>query len=51
MEKFTSVESVIKRAIELEEEAYSLYSNAAAASKNEAIRDRLLELAKQETGA
>jgi len=48
MEKFDSIESILNRAIALEEDAYSLYANAATATKNEPIRDRLEELAQIE---
>ena len=46
----TSVESVIKRAIVLEEESMAMYQAAAAASKIEPIRKRLEEMADQERG-
>jgi rubrerythrin len=48
MEQFDTIESILNRAIALEEEAYSLYSNAALAAQSDPIRDRLLELAQIE---
>jgi rubrerythrin len=48
MEKFDTIESILTRAIALEEDAYNLYANAAAATKNDPIRDRLEELAQIE---
>jgi rubrerythrin len=50
MEQFDTIESILDRAIALEEEAYSLYSNAAHAARSDLIRDRLLELAEIELG-
>jgi rubrerythrin len=50
MEQFDTIESILKRAIELEEEAYNLYSNAAVDAGSDPIRDRLLELARVELG-
>lgn len=50
MEQFDTIESILKRAIELEEEAYNLYLNAAADARSDPIRDRLLELARVELG-
>lgn len=44
------VESVLKRAIEMELQAYNLYTGAAAKTENDPIRQRLLELAEQEKG-
>jgi rubrerythrin len=46
--EFDTIESILVRAIALEEEAYSLYSNAALAAKSDPIRDRLEELAQIE---
>ena len=48
MEKFDSIDSILNRAIALEEEAYQLYSSAARAAVSDPIRDRLLELAQIE---
>jgi rubrerythrin len=48
MEKFDSIDSILNRAIALEEDAYNLYSNAARAAQSDPIRDRLLELAQIE---
>jgi rubrerythrin len=48
MEKFDSIDSILNRAIALEEEAYNLYSGAAQATLSDPIRDRLLELAQIE---
>jgi rubrerythrin len=45
---FDTIESILTRAIALEEDAYSLYSNAALATKSDPIRDRLEELAQIE---
>jgi rubrerythrin len=50
MEQFTSVEAVLKRAIELEDEAMTLYSTAAQSVKDDAVRQRLEEMAAQERG-
>jgi rubrerythrin len=50
MEQFNSVEEVIKRAIQLEEEALTLYVNAAETVKDDAVKQRLLEMAQQERG-
>lgn len=50
MEQFNSVEAVLERAIQLEIEAATLYTNAAATVKDEAVRDRLRELASAENG-
>jgi rubrerythrin len=50
MEQFNSVEAVLKRAIQLEEEAMTLYSNAAQSVKDDAVRQRLEEMAAQERG-
>jgi rubrerythrin len=48
MEKFDTIESILTRAIALEEDAYNLYSKAAAAADSGPIRDRLQELAQIE---
>jgi len=48
MEEFDTIESILTRAIALEEEAYNLYSEAAAAANSGPIRDRLEELAQIE---
>lgn len=45
---FRTIESILVRAIALEEDAFSLYSNAASAAKSDPIRDRLEELAQIE---
>ena len=50
MEEFTSVESVLRRAIQLEEDAANLYTSAAQDTKNSRIRAELEELAEQEWG-
>jgi rubrerythrin len=50
MEQFSSIEAVIKRAIQLEVEAETMYANAAASVKDEAVRQRLQEMATQERG-
>jgi rubrerythrin len=50
MEQFTSVEAVLKRAIQLEDEAMTLYSTAAQSVKDDAVRQRLEEMAAQERG-
>jgi rubrerythrin len=50
MATFESVESVIKRAIVLEDESAALYVSAAAAVKNAPVRKRLEEMAEQERG-
>lgn len=46
----TSIEAVLKRAIQLEIDAATLYTNAAAAVQDDAVRARLEELAAQERG-
>ena len=38
MEQFDSIEAVLKRAIQLEVEAMTLYSNAAQSVKDDAVR-------------
>jgi rubrerythrin len=48
MEEFDTIESILRRAIALEEEAYDLYSSAAATVNSGPIRDRLEELAQIE---
>jgi rubrerythrin len=48
MEKFDSIESILNRAIALEEDAYNLYSSASKAAQSDPIRERLLELAQIE---
>jgi rubrerythrin len=48
MEKFDTIESILTRAIVLEEEACTLYTSAAAAAKSDPVRDRLEELARIE---
>ncbi len=50
MEQFTNIEAVLKRAIQLETEAMTLYSNAAQTVKDDAVRQRLEEMAAQERG-
>lgn len=50
MEKYDSIEAVIQRAIQLEVEAMTLYSSAAQTVVDDAVRQRLLEMAAQERG-
>lgn len=50
MEQFNNIEAVLKRAIQLEIEAMTLYSNAAQTVKDDAVRQRLEEMAEQERG-
>ncbi len=50
MEKYDSIEAVINRAIQLEVEAMTLYSSAAQTVTDDAVRQRLLEMAAQERG-
>ena len=50
MEQYGSIEAVIQRAIQLEIEAETLYKDAAATVKDEAVHQRLLEMAAQERG-
>jgi rubrerythrin len=50
MEQFTNIEAVLKRAIQLEVEAMTLYSSAAQTVKDDAVRQRLEEMAAQERG-
>ena len=45
---YTSIDAVLKAAIQREEEAMSLYQTAAAAAQNESIRQRMVEMAEQE---
>ena len=48
MGEFDTIESILTRAIALEEEAYALYVNAASVAQSDPIRDRLKELAQIE---
>ena len=48
MEEWISVESVLKRAIELEEQAAALYTSAAETAKDAVVRRELEEIAAQE---
>lgn len=50
MEQFNSVEAVLKRAIQLEEEAMTLYSSAAQSVQDDAVKQRLEEMAAEERG-
>ncbi|MCU0507249.1 MAG: ferritin family protein [Anaerolineae bacterium] len=50
MEQFNNIEAVLKRAIQLEVEAMTLYSSAAQTVKDDAVRQRLEEMAAQERG-
>jgi rubrerythrin len=50
MEQASSIDAVLKRAIQLEVEAATLYANAAASVKDDAVRARLQEMAAQERG-
>jgi len=50
MEQYGSIEAVIKRAIQLEVEAETLYTNAASTVKDDAVCQRLQEMAAQERG-
>ena len=50
MEQYSSIETVLKRAIQLEIEAETLYSNAAGTVKDDAVSQRLQELGAQERG-
>jgi rubrerythrin len=50
MEQYSSIEAVINRAIELEVEAMTIYDNAAHTVNDDAVRQRLLEMAAQERG-
>ena len=50
MEQYSSIEAIIKRAIQLEIEAETLYTNAAASVKDDAAQQRLKEMAMQERG-
>jgi rubrerythrin len=48
MEEYTNIDAVIIRAIELEVEAMTLYSDAAQTVNDDTVRQRLQELAAQE---
>jgi len=50
MEQYSSIEAVLKRAIQLEVEAETLYVNAAGTVKDDAVSQRLRELGAQERG-
>lgn len=50
MEQYGKIDDVINRAIQLEVEAMTLYANAAQTVKDDAVRQRLLEMAAQEQG-
>ncbi len=50
METSDSVETILKRAIVLEEESANMYAVAARSAKNAPIRKRLEEMAEQERG-
>src|SRR5512133_3007083 len=50
MATFENVETVMKRAIVLEDEAATMYASAAKAAGNAPIRRRLEEMAEQERG-
>jgi len=50
MEQFSNIEAVLKRAIQLEVEAMTLYSSAAQTVTDDAVRQRLEEMAAQERG-
>jgi rubrerythrin len=50
MEQYDSVEAIVQRAIQLEIEAETMYKSAAATVKDEAVHQRLLEMAAQERG-
>ena len=50
MEQFDSLDAILKRAIQLEIEAATLYTNAAAIVKDDAVKARLEEMAAQERG-
>jgi rubrerythrin len=50
MEKYTSIEAVLERAIEIEEESVQLYATLASAAKNAPVRTQLEELAEMERG-
>jgi rubrerythrin len=48
MGEFDTIESILTRAMALEEEAYALYANAALVAQSDPIRGRLEELAQIE---
>lgn len=48
MDKFDSIEAVIQRAIQLEVEAETLYTSAAATVKSDVVSQRLQEMAQEE---
>jgi rubrerythrin len=50
VEQYDNIGAVVNRAIQLEVEAMTLYSNAAQTINDDAVRQRLLELAAQEQG-
>lgn len=50
MEQYNSIEAIINRAIQLEIESETLYNNAAATVTDDAVRQRLQEMAVQERG-
>jgi len=50
MDKFSSIDAVLDRAIAMEQEAASLYATLAGAVKNLPVRARLQELAEMEAG-
>jgi rubrerythrin len=50
MDKYTSVEVVLERAIAMEEESVTLYTTLAGIVKNASVRARLEELAQMERG-
>lgn len=50
MDKYTSIEAVLKRAMALEDEAAGLYTTAAKAAKVAPVRKQLEEMAEQERG-
>ncbi len=50
MEKFSSVDAVLERAIAMEDESAGLYGVLAGAVKNAPVRGRLQELAEMERG-
>jgi len=50
MDMYSSIEAVLGRAIEIEEESVELYTALADKTKNPAVRTRLAELAEMERG-
>lgn len=50
MEQYTTIEAILKRAIQIEDESMTLYTSAAASVKDDAVRQRLEEMAAQERG-